>query len=187
MKKGDVIIVPTDTVYGLATQIFDDEGLKKIYAIKKREPQKKIPVLVANMAQAQTIALLDERAKKLIATFWPGPLTIVLSTTDTYQKKTGEKTVALRAPNHPLLLKILHQHGPLLVTSLNISGEVPLQDFEQIKVEYQHQVDHIYENKQVVNSQISSTIVDLTQKNSIEFIRIGELTKQHITDCLKDT
>ena len=84
-----VIIFPTDTVYGIGTPIFDIEGIDRIYEIKKRPRTKPLACLCANLEQIDSIAFVDEQAKKLINKFLPGPLTLILNAKDKEEGKEG--------------------------------------------------------------------------------------------------
>jgi len=182
VNKGDLIIIPTDTVYGLAAQLFDEDALLKIYEIKGREQSKQIPILCYQMSDLTEIAVLNETAKILMKKFWPGPITFVLNTTKEFFEKTQEKTIAARVPNHQKALEIIKKYGVLRVTSLNKSGESPLVDMMQIKHDFGPFISEIYEQN-FEQSHVSSTVVDLTQE-TIKILRHGTITEKDIKDAL---
>lgn len=179
MNKGDVIIIPTDTVYGLATRLYDERGLEKIYEMKGRELSKQIPILISDISQLEDIASYDLFTQKVMEIFWPGPLTIVLKTREKFQEKTGEETIAVRIPNHPKALDVLQRFGPMRVTSLNKSGEPPLEDPNMIKEKFGHLVKAIFWQGDVKRSDLSSTVARISE-NEVEILRQGAITKEDI-------
>ena len=177
-----VIIFPTDTVYGIGCDIFDLEGIERIYKIKNRSKDKPLACLCADIKQIEDIAYLSEDARKLINLFLPGPLTIILKSKPIVLDKIGYKTIGVRIPNNKIALDILKEHGPMLTTSVNESGDVPLNEYDDIKANYNHLVDYIY-NTNTKSSNISSTVVDLTD-NRLRILRIGEIPLSSIEKAL---
>ncbi len=178
-----VIIFPTDTVYGIGTKIFDIDGIEKIYEIKKRSKDKPLACLCANIKQIDDIAILDDNARLLINKFLPGALTIVLKAKDEVINKIGYKTIGVRIPNSKIALNILNENGPMLTTSVNDSGSMPINEYEIIKEKYNNLVDKIYEKKEA-SSNISSTVISIID-NEIKFLRIGGISKEEILNTLK--
>lgn len=185
MNKGDLIIIPTDTVYGLAAKLYDEEGLKKIFEIKGRDQSKQIPILCHEISDLNNIADLDNVSRILMEKFWPGPISFVINTTELFYQLTGEKTIAARIPNHPKALEIIKKYGVLRVTSLNKSGEPPLSDITQIRQQFGNLVSEIYEQNEE-QSDISSTVVDLTSK-PLKILRHGTISEESIKDVLNNT
>lgn len=181
MKKGELIIMPTDTVYGLCAMLYDQEAQEKIYALKGREQSKQIPILVGSIKEAKEIAIISIEAELIMERFWPGKLTIVLKTTDQFRDKTGENTVALRIPNHPVALNLLKKYGPMRATSVNLSGQKPLTEIYEIKRAFGHSVKEIYEQHQKT-SNVSSTVIDLTSKMHV--LREGAITLRELEALL---
>lgn len=178
-----IIIFPTDTVYGIGTGLDNLEGIKKIYEIKDRNYTKPMAVLCANLEQIAEFAILTREAKLLAKQFWPGELTLILNTTEKYRKKTLEKTIGVRIPNHKQALSLLIKYGPLKTTSVNNSEEEPLNDYEIIKERYEKLVDEIYPNEEVISKR-SSTVINLTT-NNLYVIRQGSITIDEINEVLK--
>ena len=123
-EQGRVIVVPTDTVYGIAARLDRPAALAALFEAKARSPGLALPVLVADTDQARMLATLDERAEALAAAFWPGGLTMVLSRHPLLTAAIGGDgtSVGIRVPNHPALALLLAQTGPLATSSANISG-----------------------------------------------------------------
>ncbi|MBN3490849.1 threonylcarbamoyl-AMP synthase [Acholeplasma equirhinis] len=178
-----VIIFPTDTVYGIGTPILDKEGIRKIYEIKGRDFNKPLAVLCSNLDQMTEFGYVTDDAVKLAKAFWPGALTLILKSKPDYAKESGEVTIGVRMPNHPLALKIIAMHGPMKTTSVNNSGEAPLNDYAIIKERYADKVDYIYPNDQKL-SEVSSTVVDLTQDEP-KILRLGDITLEDIKKVLQ--
>ncbi len=173
-----VIIFPTDTVYGIGTPIFDVEGIKRIYDIKKRPKEKPLACLCADLEQIKSIAYLNEKAIKLINEFLPGALTLILKSKEEVFEKIGYKTIGVRIPNSKIALDILKENGPMLTTSVNESGSVPLNEYDDIKKNYDDLVDYIY-NTDRQSSNIASTVV-LIDGDSIKVLRAGEISLDDI-------
>lgn len=170
---GRVIIFPTDTVYGIGTPIFDIDGINKIYKIKHRDSSKPLACLCANLEQIKEIAHVTELAQKLIDTYLPGALTIILNCKEEVTNKIGYKTIGVRIPNNKLTIDILLENGPMLTTSVNESGNVPLNEYEEIVKQYGNLVDYIYKTN-TISSNISSTVVSCID-DKLTVLRAGEI------------
>jgi len=126
LRSGLVVGMPTDTVYGIAADPLRAAAVERLFAIKGRPPDKPIPILVADAAQARRIGVLEARAAAAVDRYWPGALTVVVRRIDGLPDWIGDPgadTVGLRAPDHPVALALLRAFGPLAVTSANRSGE----------------------------------------------------------------
>ena len=177
-----VIIFPTDTVYGIGCSVFDKEAQKRIYEIKNRPLNKRLSVLCKDLEQIKQIAVVTLDAEKLINEFMPGGLTLVL---ESRKELIGEgifETVGVRIPNHPVALKILEENGPMATTSVNLSGEDPLNDYDEIVNKFMDKVDMIYPND-LKSSKISSTVINMTT-SPYELIREGEISFKDILNFL---
>lgn len=178
----NVIIFPTDTVYGIGCKVSDLEGIDLIYKIKNRPKSKPLAVLCADLEQIDEIAILSDDAKKIINKFLPGPLTLILNAKENLTKVSGLKTVGVRIPNAKLALEILKENGPMFVTSVNESGEPSLDDYDTIVKNYANKVKKIYP-KENVSSHLPSSVVDLT-KCDIIMLRQGAITLEDIKACI---
>lgn len=164
LDEAGVVIIPTETVYGLAARADMLGAVDRIYEIKDRPSSKPLPVMVAEIDAVYDIAAeLDERFERLAEYFWPGPLTMVLTkniaidTTVT----SGLRSVAVRIPSHEVPQYLLHALPlPLAVTSANISGDETLDD-EKLIATFGDVVDAIVLGE-TGRYPLSSTIVDLT-------------------------
>lgn len=173
-----VLIFPTDTVYGIGTPIFDFDGINKIYEIKNRTKDKPLACLCANINQIDEIAWVDLNAKKLISKFLPGALTVILKSKKEVLDKIGYETIGIRIPNHKLALEILLENGPMLTTSVNDSGSIPLNEYDEIVKKYNSLVDFIYKSD-LPSSNVSSTVVKIIDGN-VSILREGIISKEEI-------
>lgn len=129
LAAGQVVAVPTDTVYGLAADPTRPGATAALFALKGRPRGLSLPVLVADVAQAEAVGVLGPLARRLVG-MWPGPLTVVVARRPGLDWDLGddEGTVGLRQPAHPLMLALLARVGPLATTSANHHGQPPLTD-----------------------------------------------------------
>lgn len=182
LNSGEVIIFPTDTVYGIGCSAFDVLAQKRIYEIKKRPKNKRLSILCASLEDIKKIAIVDIDAEKIIKRFMPGALTLILNTQPSLIGEAIFETVGVRIPNHPVALKLLNEHGPLATTSVNFSGFEPLNDYDSIIKEFGDLVDAVYPNNNIV-SNVSSTVIDLTKK-PYQVLRYGEISLDEILNYL---
>jgi len=178
----ELIIFPTDTVYGIGASLYDLDNIKKIYEIKGRSFNKQLPVLCSSIEQIEKFAVFDESALKLAKAFWPGGLTLILKSKEEYYQFSGEETIGVRIPNHKLALELLEKFGPLKTTSINDSGDAPLNDYETIYKKYNNKVSYIYKNNEE-SLGLSSTIINLV--GEVKVLRLGSITLEEINESLK--
>lgn len=127
LRAGEVVGLPTETVYGIGVDPSLPDATDRLFAVKRRPESAPLPVLVASPQEADSLAFLDERARRLIAAYWPGPLTLVLRRRPEVSFRLGgdEGTIGLRCPDQPLTRRLLGLTGPLAVTSANLHGGAP--------------------------------------------------------------
>lgn len=184
LNNGDVIIFPTDTVYGIGAKITDSLGMDKIYEIKKRPKEKRLSVLCSDINDIYKIAYVTDAAKRLIECFMPGGLTIILNSKEEIRNDYIFETVAVRIPNHELAIRILRENGPMATTSVNTSGQTPMNDYIEIVKHFGNQVLNVYPNA-INSSKVSSTIIDLTGEEPT-LIREGKLKFNDIINFLNN-
>lgn len=184
LTEGSVVITPTDTVYGIAARLYDNVGINRIVEIKNRPVNKHMAVLCDILVAVNDLAILDSRALKLAHAFWPGPLTLILPSSASHYEKSGNKTIGVRIPNHNGTIKLIQKNGPLVTTSVNLSGSEPMTDYEEIKKMFFNKVDYIYQEEKIFYLNISSTTVDLTN-NEVKILREGTISEKEILDVLK--
>ncbi|HST64355.1 MAG TPA: L-threonylcarbamoyladenylate synthase [Mycobacteriales bacterium] len=126
LQAGGIVLLPTDTVYGLAVRPGDDAALARLFALKQRPLTRNIPIMVASPEQAEELgADVTGPARQLLAAFSPGPLTLALGLDPARAPAwlAGRDEIAVRIPDDTVLLEVLRAAGPLLVTSANLSGQ----------------------------------------------------------------
>lgn len=135
LKRGGVILYPTETTYGLGADALNTEAIKKIYLVKGRDYRKPLSVMVNGVAMAEKYVEVNEPARRLFSTLLPGPLTLVLRKNENVPDilTGGLPTLGLRWPDYPLVQGILESFGfPFTATSANPSGDAPLYDVSNL-------------------------------------------------------
>jgi len=185
VRKGGLVVYPTDTVYGLGCDPFNTDALKRLIHIKgKRE--KPLPILASSVRDVEKVAELPSRVKRIVwGNFWPGPLTLVLLKKNLPSILTfGMNTVGVRIPNNDVALKLIELSGGLLVgTSANKSGEKSSCNAKKAQVQFNGEVDIIL-NGGRTHIGVSSTVLDLTRKEP-KIIREGFLSEKDLIPLLK--
>ena len=184
ITQEDVIIFPTDTVYGIGASIFSPKALDKIFEIKNRPTDKSLIVLCANKVQLEEIVgPLSVDVNKIIDTFLPGGLTLILNCYMPLPEEItrGKQTIGVRIPNHPLALELLKEIGPLATTSANISGEPSPTKIDMLNPVIQR-VNYVFDDGET-KQQIPSTILDCT-KDEFVILREGAITLEEIQKVL---
>ena len=185
--RGELIVFPTDTVYGLGTRPDDPSATARVFEAKERPRDLELPVLVSTVESARGVAVFDERAERLAAGCWPGPLTIVLprgADASGWDLGGDPATVGVRAPRHPLALAILAETGPLAVTSANRSGHPPAETCDELHALFGERVAvYLCQDERLVG--VASTVLDLAH-GAASIIREGALPRQAIAELLPD-
>ncbi len=162
--KKELVVFPTDTVYGIACDAFSHEAVEKLLEAKGRDKQSPPPVLIGNASALDGLAQeVPQLAHKLAATFWPGALTMILKAQPSLTWDLGETkgTVALRMPDHKIALALLQETGPLAVSSANLSGQPAATTCQQAEAALGSKVK-IYLDGGSSPKGEASTIVDMT-------------------------
>ncbi|MGI9667859.1 MAG: L-threonylcarbamoyladenylate synthase [Acidimicrobiia bacterium] len=168
IKRGEIVGVPTDTVYGLAADPYDEGALDRLYDIKGREEGKPIAILVADLDQGLLLGAMSDRALELAERYWPGAVTLVVPRLDTAPTWLGDprkRTVALRCPDHPTAVALLQETGPLAVTSANLSGQASVRTAEEAEAIFANEVLTFLPGG--AGGGAPSTLVDLTHPSEM--------------------
>ena len=179
-QKGAVLIVPTETVYGLICAWEDEEARKKIYDLKHRSPTKLFAAFVPNVSVAEQLCgrELPSAAKRLAETFMPGAITLIVP------DKNGA-TFGFRIPDHPFILDLLkHYNGALASTSANLSGEPPALDLPTALRTIDGAPAGAVDGGALPEDSVPSTIIQVTAENQIKIIRTGLISEQKIRSVL---
>jgi L-threonylcarbamoyladenylate synthase len=179
VKAGGVIVFPTDTVYGIGCDPYNDAAVARIFAIKGREEKKPLPVLVASGADAERLVRLGARGRSLAERFWPGALTIIAPLVDrkiSPKVTAGKDSLAVRVPSGRCILALLQACRFLVGTSANPSGGSPARDAQEAM-----RVLAGYDAILIggVQGGTESTIVDITGPKP-EIVREGAIRAQDV-------
>jgi len=160
-SNGRVVILPTDTIYGLHARADDEQGIARIGQLKKRTVARSIVVLAADVDQCIAVgALIEPALREQLERVWPAPLTAILPTSTPLAANPGERTIAIRIPALEWLRELLRRTGPLASSSLNESGEPPMHDLAALSFGFLNGVDGIVEAGPLDGK--PSTLVDFT-------------------------
>ena len=177
LDNDGIIIMPTDTVYGIACNCFSQRAIEKLFEIKKRAKYKPINVLTDSISKIKTVVShINEKEEKLIEKYMPGALTIIFDKNEKVPDEltSGLKTIGVRIPNHEIALKILEKIDfPLATTSANLSGEEAGISFDDVISTFNGKVDVIIDGG-VSPIQIASTIVRV-EDDTINILRNGSI------------
>ncbi len=165
VEAGEVIAVPTDTVYGLVCRYDRESAILELYRVKERPPEKALPVLVGEVAQLAAVAQtpIPPLAQRLIRRHWPGPLSLVLEARPGLPSAltAGGETVAVRLPDHPFVRDLARRVGPLASSSANRSGAGECRSAREVYEQLAGRVPLIVDGGVAPGGQ-ASTVVDLS-------------------------
>ena len=187
VRKGGVIIFPTDTVYGIGCDPFNDLAVKRIFEIKNREKNKPLPVLAATVDRVGKIARMDRVATTLARSYWPGRLTIVCPLQDrriSSLVSANSGKIAVRIPGNKCILKLLRECTYLTGTSANRSGEDPMRDIPQIISSRLAGIDRVLDGGYWTDS-MESTVIDVCNQMRPIVLRSGAVASDEIFETLR--
>ena len=191
LRNGRLVVLPTDTVYGVAADAFTPAAVQRLLDAKGRGRQSPPPVLIPNLATLEALAREVVAPVRVLAeSFWPGPLTLVLPAQPSLSWDLGDTggTVALRIPDLPLTLELLQETGPLAVSSANTTGDPAARTAEEAQRMLGDTVAVYLDAGPVVGDGTASTIIDATALTdaggTMRILREGALTRQEIADKL---
>ncbi len=179
LKNGELIIMPTDTIYGLVGDATNEDTINKVYEVKKRDKNKPLLILVSDLQMLKEyVAEISPLEKQVINKFWPGPLTIILKKNNKLSNSLtgGQYTLGIRMPNNENLRKLIKEFGkPIIATSANIAGEETITNIYMLEQAMKKEINMIIDGG-TINS-ISSTIIKV-ENNKIIFLREGLISNQ---------
>lgn len=164
VSNGELVVLPTDTVYGVGADAFTPAAVAALLEAKGRGRHKPPPVLIGDVMTMDALATnISADARALAQEFWPGPLTLILTAQPSLMWDLGETrgTVALRVPDHPCALALLKQTGPLAVSSANRSGRAPALECADAAEQLGDSI-RVYLDAGPTPGQVPSTIIDCT-------------------------
>ncbi len=187
IKQGGIVVFPTETVYGLGADAFNGKAIKKIFTAKGRPSNNPLIVHIATYQQLHTVAAhIPHKARTLIRTFWPGPLTLILKKAHHVPKEVtaGLNTVAVRIPNHPIALALIKQSRTAIAApSANLSGKPSPTTAAHVFHDMNGKVDCII-NGGTCKIGVESTILDMTVDPPL-LLRPGGISIEQIEKILK--
>jgi L-threonylcarbamoyladenylate synthase len=186
VQRGELIVLPTDTVYGVAADAFDPAAVSALLRAKGRGREMPPPVLVSAATTIDALAVrVPDYARTLVEKFWPGPLTIVCHQQSSLQWDLGDTrgTVAVRMPDHELAREILERTGPLAVSSANSTGSPAATDAEEAERMLGESVAVLVDAGPSPGGQ-ASTIIDVTGERG-RVLRRGALSLEELNAVLE--
>ncbi|MER7667203.1 L-threonylcarbamoyladenylate synthase [Kitasatospora sp. NPDC096128] len=187
VRRGELVVLPTDTVYGVGADAFSPEAVARLLEAKGRGRQMPSPVLVGTPADLDALADgLPQRARDLMDAFWPGGLTLVARHQPSLEWDLGETngTVAVRMPAHPVALDLLAETGPLAVSSANLTGHPSPQDNDAAQGMLGEQVA-VYLDAGPTPASVPSSIVDITGTAPV-LLRAGAISADRLRKVVPD-
>ena len=193
IARNQLVVIPTDTVYGIAADAFDPRAVQRLLEAKGRDRQSPPPVLVAGLTTLRAlVAEVPEPVERLVEAFWPGGLTIVLPSQPSLTWDLGEThgTVAVRMPAHRIALELIEKTGPLAVSSANLTGQAAAIAADAAQGMLRDSVA-VYLDAGPSTTGISSTIVDATSLVGgsdpvVRVLREGAIDRARLREVLGD-
>lgn len=179
VKAGGIVVFPTDTVYGIGCDPFNEDAVRRVYKIKGRSETKQLPVLGFSVHDISKIADFDDVSTRLAKKFWPGPLTMILSARDDrITRSLGLRgKIAVRIPNHPCALELLSKCRLLVGTSANKSGQTAAAEPSEI-IKKLDGYDLLLDGGPIP-SPLESTIAEIEQ-GKVRIVRRGKIEEKEI-------
>ena len=185
VRAGKLVVLPTDTVYGLGADAFNGDAVRALLAAKGRGSSMPAPVLVGSWNTIDgLVSSVPKVARELIEAFWPGGLSLVLPHAPSLAWELGDTrgTVMLRMPLHPVALELLRDIGPMAVSSANKSGSPPARTMDEARLQL-GQVVSVYLDGGPATEGVASTIVDLTSGEP-RILREGAVSAAQVAEVL---
>lgn len=185
--KGEVVAHPTETIYGLAADVFNRKAVKKIYDLKARDYGLPVAVLVSNMAMLrELVTAIPERVEALIKRFWPGPLTLLFEVNEKFPKSLATNTgkIGVRISSHPICSALVNRVGkPITTTSANLSGFPPSFHIKHLRKYFGEKIPCIIDGGECEPTR-GSTVVDATEE-TMRIIREGSIPAEEVIRCFQ--
>lgn len=186
LRQGELVAVPTETVYGLAANALDPRACRRIFQAKGRPASDPLIVHLLRADDLEQVAMPNEAARRLARKFWPGPLTLVLPKKSVVPDvvSAGRPSVAVRVPSHPLFRRLLKTSGlPLAAPSANAFGYVSPTTAQHVLAGLGHRIGHILDGGASAIG-LESTIVDLRDPQRPRLLRPGAITRRELERAL---
>jgi L-threonylcarbamoyladenylate synthase len=187
VRRGDLVVLPTDTVYGLGADAFSPTAVQTLLAAKRRGRDMPVPVLVGSWHTIDgLVSNVKPSVRQLVEAFWPGGLTLVVEHAPSLAWDLGDTdgTVAVRMPLHPVALEVLNATGPMAVSSANVSGEPPATTADAARDQLGWLVE-VYLEAGECGDPVASTIVDVTGEVP-RVLRAGAVSLDELREVLPE-
>ena len=186
LKRGEVIVFPTETLYGLGADALNFSAVEKVFHLKGRDPNNPFPVLVADLAMVDSlVAAISPLAKLLMTRYWPGPLTLVLPARTEIPRAlvNSRGGIGVRLSSQPLATELVRLLGhPLTGPSANPSGQPGAQTVVQAKNYFSEKIS-VYVDGGALHSRTGSTVAAI-EKDRLRIIRDGEISREALADAV---
>lgn len=164
LERGGIIAYPTDTIFGIGCNIFDEEAVKRIFELKERDFNKPLSIAVSDFEMLESLVFITKQEKKILEKILPGPFTIILSKRPIVSNliTAGSEFVGIRIPEYKIILELIEKAGfPIITTSANISGKKSPFNSKEVDLKVDFVVEGDCEHKK------PSTVIDLKNKKII--------------------
>jgi L-threonylcarbamoyladenylate synthase len=182
LKRGEVIVFPTETFYGLGADALNRDAVEGIVSIKGRNPDSPIAVIVADREMLDQVVIdVPALAKKLIGRFWPGPLTLVLPTKPDLPVPllNRDGKIGVRVSSHPIATRLTRELGrPITATSANPTGKEPARTIQEARSYFADKIE-VFLDGGMLTGRKGSTVVELIE-GKLRIIREGEISAQEL-------
>ena len=180
VKRGGLVVFPTDTVYGLGCDPRNPKSIESIYRIKKRNESKNLPVLGYSKEEISKIAIFDKISNKIADKFWPGPITLLVKLNDENIKRVMnlDDKIAVRVPNHTCTLSLLKECKLIVGTSANYSGNPPYSDPKKVLENFSG--FDVFLDGGIIPNSIESTVVEIVE-GDLKILRRGKISEKELT------
>jgi len=185
LKSGELVVFPTDTLYGIGADPFNENSVKKVFIAKDRPFDMALSIAVSNEKMMESVAVLNDNARKLIRKFLPGPLTIMLTKKPSIPDilTSGSNQVGIRIPDHPFALRLIDRFGPITATSANLHSHPDPVEASFAQKDLKGRVNMCVDCGRSKYS-APSTIVDVSD-GTVEVIRKGVISQEQIENALR--
>jgi L-threonylcarbamoyladenylate synthase len=187
IESGQLVVLPTDTLYGIGADAFDAQAVAALLEAKGRGRSMPVPVLIGAWETVEgLVSWVPDRMRTLFEAFWPGGLTLVVEHAQSLQWDLGDSrgTVAVRMPLHPVALELLALTGPMAVSSANKSGQPPARTVAEAEEQFGDAVS-VYLDGGPITADVPSTIVDVTGEVP-KVLRLGAVSLEELRRVLPD-
>jgi L-threonylcarbamoyladenylate synthase len=191
IRKGEVVAFPTETVYGLGANMYDEEAVLKIFELKKRQKSKSLVIMMSDILQIDAIAQnIPDVFYKLAKKYMPGSITVILQKNKNLKKNisnliSNDDTIGVRIPSNVEALRLIEEVGsPIVATSANISGEKDPKKAEDVKNSFKDE-DVVMLDGGECELGVPSTVVSLVDQEDVKILREGAISQKEIFEFLR--